>query len=204
MPRRKIFFIALFLESLFSIEKLTEEAKREILPEIYREEILEGFERDPSSYLYAKDEGVFLQKEEGFPAYVPSSRYYLGIRFENPPPVVEIYFQKPIFISSYVRKFSLWVFGKGIFGEVSILLKDFYGKEQEVSLGKMRFYGWKKLVASLPLSIYQKDMSLSQKGFIEVLGIRFRWHLSSRKKKGYFFIDEMGALLREKYLLKEE
>ena len=98
----------------------------------------------------------------------------------------------------------MWVYGKNFSGELSIMLKDANGNMKRLVMGKLNFLGWRKLSVPITDDIAQEDKYLAQKRNIEIVKILYNPSTLDRLPAwNYFYIDDITAIVREKYIDKQ-
>lgn len=176
----------------------------------YAEMVLEDFETtsytDKSiSFRVTKDQKAGVAVRDQFPAPTPGSKKYLGVKFYSKRgDVLTIYPAKKLIIEKYCRSLSVWVYGKNFSGELSMLLRDGTGQNHRLVFGKLNFQGWKKMSVKITDRIPQEDKYLSQKRFLEITQIIYApGNTTSLPIWNYFYLDDISASVREKYIDKQ-
>lgn len=192
-------------------ESTLDDSKMTIGDQTYYETIIEDFEnteyteRNIKYFAKSEEEKAGIVIREGYAAPVKNSKKYLGIKlYGKEGNVLQITPEKKLLIDKYCRSISIWIFGKNFAGELSMMMRDAEGRAHRIVIGKLKFIGWRKLIIKLPDSIVQKDKYLTKKKHIEITKFIYKpttktrlpvWH--------YFYMDNIGAMVREKYTDKQ-
>lgn len=107
-------------------------------------------ENKPEKKIVKDIEGKVLQEVE---LATPKENHVLGIktyfcekgfdRVEVSPPHEYILRGKP-------RQFSIWVLGRNYRHTLYIKIRDYRGKLHKLKMGKLNFFGWRKLTITIP------------------------------------------------------
>jgi len=182
-----------------------DEKSDDIDSKVYSEIILEDFEETQFAkkniIVHSKTQEGDISIRDQFPAPGGKSKKYLGVKmFGRDQDTMVIYPAKELQVSKFCREISMWVYGKKFAGELSIMVQDASGKNHRLILGKLDFLGWRKLKVQLLSNVSQEDELLNKKKFLKILHFQYKpgnktpqpiWH--------YFYIDDIGAQVREKY-----
>lgn len=174
--------------------------------QVYHEVTLENFENTQYTdknidIRVIRDEKAGLSIRDEYPAPLQNSKKYLGVKvFAKNGKVATITPAAPLVINKYCRSINMWVYGKKFSGELSIILKDASGRSHRLVMGKLNFLGWRKLSIKLTDEVAQEDKYLSQKRQMEILKILYNPGNTGRLNQwNYFYIDDITAIVREKY-----
>jgi hypothetical protein len=186
------------------------EQEKQLSDQVYKEVIIEDFETTTYtekniSIKVVKDEQAAVSMRTDYPAPVPNSKRYLGVKvFAKSGSVLTIIPAKPFIIDKYCKYINMWVYGKNFSGELSILVKDANGNIKRLVMGKFNFLGWRKLSVPITDEIAQEDKYLAQKRNIEIVKILYNPSTLERLPAwNYFYIDDITAIVREKYIDKQ-
>lgn len=205
---RVLMVVLCLLSSLFAIERepLLRNAASEIHPGIYSETKLESFESPPEEKGVAKASRNYefeAELADEYPAAVYGSEKYYAFRFNGEGPGQGTFrFRTPVAISKHARELRLWAYGLHLPGTLHLLLEDTYGRVHLLKIGRLKYRGWRRLSVMVPDHIVQKDYNAGSPRTLKILGLSYRTG-SPRplKKKRLFFLDEMSATVRPKFLL---
>ncbi|MGQ9843110.1 MAG: flagellar filament outer layer protein FlaA [Spirochaetota bacterium] len=183
------------------------EQEKQLSDQVYKEVTIEDFETTDYtnkniSLRVVKDEQAGISIRTDYPAPVPNSKRYLGVKvFAKSGSVLTILPAKPLTIDKYCKYINMWVYGKNFSGELSILIKDANGNIKRLIMGKLNFLGWRKLSVPITDEIAQEDKYLAQKRNIEIVKILYNPSTLERIPAwNYFYIDDITAIVREKYI----
>ena len=174
--------------------------------QVYHEVTLENFENTQYTdknidIRLIRDEKAGLSIRDEYPAPLQNSKKYLGVKvFAKNGKVATISPPEPLIINKYCKSINMWVYGKKFSGELSIILKDASGRSHRLVMGKLNFLGWRKLSIKLTDEVAQEDKYLSQKRQMKILKILYNPGNTGRLNQwNYFYIDDITAIVREKY-----
>jgi hypothetical protein len=122
--------------------------------------------------------------------------YVLGVKayyYRRAMSYISIYPSRPIPIEGICKTISLWVVGRNYEHTLKILLKDFYGRQAELTIGKLNFSGWKKLTVAIPPSLAQKDLHYNNNMGIQIVGFRIDVDPKDTIGTYYIYFDDLRA-----------
>jgi hypothetical protein len=187
-----------------------EAGKNETGGQVYSEITLEDFEStvyNDSNLVYrvTGDQKGGLMIRDQYPSPAKDSKKYLGVKiFGGSGDVISIIPPKRLIINKHCRSISIWAYGKGFSGELSLLLRDSADIAHRLVFGKLNFSGWKKLTVLISDEVAQQDKYLNQKKDLEILKILYNPGNTSRMLIwNYFYLDDITAAAREKYTDKQ-
>ena len=178
----------------------------------YKEVTVEDFESTPYSdkdisITKTKDQSSSLSVRSEYAAPIRNSKKYLGVKVHGrvgdwativPP--------RELAIADHCQSISAWIYGKNFSGELFLILKDADGQVKKLSFGKLNFLGWRKLSITLPKDFAQEDKYLSQPRKIYIVMIQYNPGRTTQLKENdwdYFYIDDISAKVRKKYVDKQ-
>ena len=141
-----------------------------------------------------------------YPAPTGKSKKYIGIKFfgkarATGSDVLKIIPAKEIKIDKHCKEISIWVYGKRMKGELSMMLRDARGRNHRLVFGRLGFLGWRKLKVRLTRRIKQSDAFLNQKSYMQILHFQYRpGNISQVPLWHYFYLDDISAMVRDKYI----
>lgn len=100
---------------------------------------------------------------------------------------------RPLPVEGITKTLSLWVVGRNSPHTLKVLIKDQFGNSGEVTMGKLNFTGWKKMVATVPTHIKQKDYHYSNKMGIQIEGFRVDMDPEETFGTYYIYFDGLRA-----------
>ncbi|MCX7679572.1 MAG: flagellar filament outer layer protein FlaA [Spirochaetes bacterium] len=203
---------------IFSIASFAQDAKgpkeEKALPEpksekkqlpVYTTIVLEDFETTqfPESSITYRNTGYQkggIAIRDQYPSPAKDSKKYLGIKILGKAgDVIQLTPPKRLVIDKYCQSIAMWVYGKDLSGELSIMIRDSEGTSHRLIMGRLNFTGWRELRVNLPKEIAQMDKYLSQKTEIEITKIMYNPGNTGRLPVwNYLYIDDITAVVREK------
>jgi hypothetical protein len=184
--------------------------EQKIQSPVYIKITLEDFETTqfPESSIVYKNTGYQkggIAIRNQFPSPAKDSKKYLGIKILGKAgDVIQLTPPKRLVIDKYCQSISLWVYGKDLSGELSIMIKDSEGASHRLIMGRLNFTGWRELSVNLPKEIAQMDRYLSQKTEIEITKIMYNPGNTGRLPVwNFLYIDDITATVREKMYDKQ-
>ncbi len=193
-------------------EKSAAEQKQEQKKQspVYVKIVLEDFETTqfPESSIVYKNTGYQkggIAIRDQFPSPAKDSKKYLGIKILGKAgDVIQLTPPKKLVIDKYCQSISIWVYGKDLSGELSIMIKDSEGASHRLIMGRLNYQGWRELTVNLPKEIAQMDRYLSQKTELEITRIMYNPGNTGRLPVwNYLYIDDISATVREKMYDKQ-
>ncbi len=183
-------------------------AKAPLGDHIYYETTIEGFEKNEYTDKQVKyfrkstEEWYGIAVRDQYPAPIKDSKKYLGVKlYGKKGNVIQIIPPKKLLIDKFCRSLSIWVYGKKLAGELSILLKDANGTTHRLIMGVLDYHGWRKLTVKLRRRIAQEDEYLNQQRQMEILKFIYKPLTGSRLPREHrFYMDDVTAMVREKYV----
>ncbi|MBN1533562.1 MAG: hypothetical protein JXA20_12915 [Spirochaetes bacterium] len=177
---------------------------------VYNEEMLEDFETSQYSdknleFTVTQYQKAGLSMRDENPAPTGNSKKYLGIKFlgrssGTSSDILIIKPAKDIIIEKYCRQISLWVYGRKMAGELSVLVRDAKEVNHRLVFGRLNYLGWRKLSVPLGRGVSQVDDFLNQKKVLRVVQLQYRpMNVTNLPMWHYFYIDDMSGTVREKY-----
>ncbi len=146
-------------------------------------------EGSPADKQPIKDEQAIGIKEE--------DRYVLGVKTEfyrRGAAMISILPSRPIGIAGVVKTLSVWVAGRNYNHVLKVILQDFSGKPVELTVGKLNFSGWKKLVVAIPPSMEQRNAHYSTQTGIKFLGFAVECDMSETYGSYFIYLDDLRAV----------
>ncbi len=101
---------------------------------------------------------------------------------------------RPVPVEGTVKTISLWVAGRNTDHTLKIVVRDRFGNREELFMGKLNFLGWKKLTATIPPYLKQRDYHYSNMG-TGLLIESFKIETSLKDSFGAFYVyfDDLRA-----------
>jgi hypothetical protein len=113
-----------------------------------------------------------------------------------------VYFrpQRAIPIEGITKTISLWVAGRNFNHDLYLLVRDYFGREFELFVGRLNFPGWKKLTVAIPPQaddgrngIVQRNYHYFNKMGIMVSGLMIKVDPTEAYGSYYVYFDDMRA-----------
>ncbi len=128
---------------------------------------------------------------------IPPGKYVLGVRvdfYKRGLNEFFIYPMRPLAIEGISKTFSIWVVGRNFNHILKILVADYFGRQQELTLGKLNFTGWKKMTVAVPPSIIQTDYHYTDRNGLKFLGFKVESNLLESRGRYYIYFDDLTAV----------
>lgn len=109
-----------------------------------------------------------------------------------------VYPPNPYVLDGEVKTFSLWVCGRNKRHELYVIVKDLFGSQRFISLGKLNFLGWKNLITEVPVQITQYDYRYDHRG-LTFEGFLVRCNLEDSWGEYYMYLDNLEVTLSRYY-----
>jgi hypothetical protein len=128
---------------------------------------------------------------------IPIGRYVLGVRvdfYRRGMNEFYIYPMRPLAIEGICKTLSVWVVGRNFNHTLKMIIEDYFGRHQEVTMGKMNFTGWKKMTVAVPPSIVQSDYHYTDRNGIKFLGFKVECDMLEAQGRYYLYFDDFSAV----------
>ncbi len=187
--------------------RLKDRDQQSVIPGIYQEILLESFDSLPFTERdIRQNESIraHLIIKEDYPAPLPDSGRYLTVEIESDgPDALQVFFRRQPVLRQHTRWFSIWAHGMKLPGDLLILVEDTRGQVHQLSFGTLNFRGWRRLTAEVPDHVIQYDHVPGINEALKIVQLIYRPGPRKRLKKDQiFFLDNLSASVREKYLLQ--
>jgi len=120
----------------------------------------------------------------------------LGVKvqyFKRGDHQVAILPSRPLPVEGISKTISVWVVGRNAPHTLKLLVRDQFGRRGEVTMGKLNFAGWKKMVATIPTSVIQRDYHYSNRLGIQIEGFRIDMDPEETFGTYYIYFDGLRA-----------
>ncbi len=108
---------------------------------------------------------------------------------------------KPLPVEGIVKTVSVWVVGRSFNHTLNLLLKDYWGKEYEIYMGKLNHSGWKLMSAAIPPphpngknGIIQKDYHHGNRLGLRIVGFRVDCDPEDAYGSYFIYFDDLRAV----------
>src|SRR6056297_960352 len=106
---------------------------------------------------------------------------------------VSILPSRPLPVEGISKTLTLWVVGRNSPHTLKVLIRDQFGNSGEITMGELNFTGWKKMIATIPTNIKQRDYHYSNKMGIQVEGFRVDMDPEETFGTYYIYFDGLRA-----------
>jgi hypothetical protein len=124
-------------------------------------------------------------------------KYVLGVKvnfFRRGESSFSVHPMNPIAVEGVTKTISVWVVGRNYNHVLKVLFLDYFGNQQEITVGKLNFIGWKKLTVAIPPSITQTEYHYTYKNGIKLTGFRVECDQLEAYGTYYLYLDDMRAV----------
>lgn len=108
--------------------------------------------------------------------------------------------QRPIPVEGITKTVSVWAVGRNYRHELYLLVKDYFGRDFELFIGRLDFPGWKKLTVAIPPQaedgrngIVQSNYHYFNKMGLMVTGLMIKADPAEAYGSYYVYFDDMRA-----------
>ncbi len=102
--------------------------------------------------------------------------------------------ERPLPVEGITKTLSLWVVGRNTPHTLKVLISDQFGHKAEVTMGKLNFTGWKKMVVAIPTTIVQRDYHYMNKQGIKIEGFEVVCDPAETYGSYFIYFDDMRAV----------
>lgn len=151
----------------------------------------------------SRDFGVIsFMTRDGFPKALADlkdkNNKVLGVKvnfFKRGPAEIVVRPVRQIKIPGITKKIKFWVVGRNYTHTLKIMVKDYLGREKEVTIGKLNFSGWKPVEVNIPEFIEQEDYKVSEERGLTLSGIKIVCDMNDivPGRPFYIYFDYMVA-----------
>ncbi|MFC1503935.1 flagellar filament outer layer protein FlaA [Spirochaetota bacterium] len=96
-------------------------------------------------------------------------------------------------IRGIAKVLSMWVCGRNYNHTIKIIIRDFRGNLNEISLGKINFLGWQELSAQIPSGVIQENYKLSLDRGIKFHSLLINCHPQETSGTFFIYLDNLIA-----------
>lgn len=132
-----------------------------------------------------------------------TDKYVLGTRvdfYRRGFHEIMVYPQKPLPVAGVTKTVSLWVVGRNYNHTLKLVVKDFFGNEFELTMGKLNFQGWKQLTVTIPPQdlgggggIVQRDFHYNSRMGLRIFGFKIETDPMESYGSLYIYLDDLRA-----------
>ncbi len=108
---------------------------------------------------------------------------------------------KPLPVEGIAKTINVWVVGRNYNHTIKLLLKDYWGTQFELYLGKLNHSGWKMMTVAIPPQsgngingIIQKDYHYSTRLGLRIAGFKIECDPDNAYGTYYIYFDDLRAV----------
>jgi len=101
---------------------------------------------------------------------------------------------RPLPVEGIAKTVSVWVVGRNIDHELSLLIFDSAGERSVIPMGKLNHSGWKKMTVTIPPHIEQRDYHYGYKTGISIEGFIVDCNIDETYGRYYIYFDDLRAV----------
>jgi len=101
---------------------------------------------------------------------------------------------QPLPVEGIVKTISVWVVGRNYNHVLKIFIEDYFGRHQELTLGRLNFMGWKKLTVAVPPTIVQNEYHYTYKTGVKITGFQVECDPMESYGTYYLYFDDLRAV----------
>jgi len=112
-----------------------------------------------------------------------------------------LYPRRPIPVEGITKTISVWAVGRNYNHTLKVLIQDFYGRQFELTMGKLNFQGWKQLTVAVPsqplvgkTGIVQQDYHYTNQMGIKIIGFKVECDPAEAMGTYYLYLDDLRAV----------
>ncbi len=102
--------------------------------------------------------------------------------------------ERPLPVEGITKTLSLWVVGRNTSHTLKVLISDQFGHKAAITMGKLNFTGWKKMVVAIPTTIVQRDYHYMNKQGIKIDGFEIVCDPAETYGSYYIYLDDLRAV----------
>jgi hypothetical protein len=140
-------------------------------------------------------EPIPAEEEAGI---TPQDRYVLGVKTEFFPPRSDtslfVQARRPLAVPGIAKTISVWVVGRNFNHRLYVVLRDQFGGQQQLYMGRLNFSGWKQLTVAVPPNINQRDTHYLHRTGIQIVGFLIEPDLLETYGQYYVYFDDLRVL----------
>jgi hypothetical protein len=124
-------------------------------------------------------------------------KYVLGVKtsfFHRGASYFSVHPLNPIPVEGIVKTISIWVVGRNFNHTLKILLDDYRGQAQELTIGTLNFIGWKKMTVAIPPNILQTEYHYTYRSGIRITGFKIDCDPLDSWGTYYIYFDDLRAV----------
>ncbi|TVR30786.1 MAG: flagellar filament protein FlaA [Spirochaetaceae bacterium] len=123
--------------------------------------------------------------------------YVLGIKTEFfRRGITNIYVEaiRPLPVPGIAKTLSVWVVGRNFNHELYAIIRDQFGNQGQLYMGRMNFSGWRRMTTAIPPNIMQRNVHYPHLAGIEILGFLIRPAMLETYGSYYVYFDDLRVM----------
>ena len=110
---------------------------------------------------------------------------------------------KPLPVEGITKTVSVWVIGRSLPHELSLIIEDYFGQQFEIYVGKLNHAGWKLMTAAIPpqgvnayvgSGIVQRNNHYGKNIGLKIVGFKINCDLDESYGQYYIYFDDLRAV----------
>ena len=102
--------------------------------------------------------------------------------------------ERPLPVEGIAKTLSVWVVGRNTPHVLKVLVSDQFGNKAEITMGKLNFTGWKKMVVAVPTTIKQRDYHYMNKQGIKIEGFEIDCDPAEAYGSYFIYLDDLRVV----------
>ncbi len=102
--------------------------------------------------------------------------------------------ERPLPVEGITKTLSMWVVGRNTPHTLKVLLSDQFGHKAVITVGKLNFTGWKKMVVAIPTTIVQRDYHYMNRQGIMIEGFEIDCDPAETYGSYFIYFDDLRAV----------
>ncbi len=122
--------------------------------------------------------------------------YVIGVRvsyFRRAMASFSVVPVRPIPVEGICKEVSVWVVGRNFGHTLKLIVEDFRGNRNELTMGKLNFAGWKQIRVTIPPTIEQRDYHYGSRMGLKIIGFKIDTDLEETYGSYYVYFDDLRA-----------
>lgn len=110
---------------------------------------------------------------------------------------------KPLPVEGITKTVSVWVIGRSLPHELSLIVEDYFGQQFEIYVGKLNHAGWKLMTVAIPpqgvqayagSGIVQRNTHYGKNIGLKIVGFKINCDLDESYGRYYIYFDDLRAV----------
>ena len=124
--------------------------------------------------------------------------FVLGVKTEFFPPrsdtSIFVESRRPLAVPGIAKTISVWVVGRNFNHRLHVVLRDQFGTQLQLYMGRLNFSGWKQLTVAIPPTVNQQSAHYQSQSGIEIIGFLIEPDLLQTFGQYYVYFDDLRVL----------